>query len=187
MDKLRGNYALGLSPKDDVRLEDSDTIEMGLNHFTKIFISSPASVTGDQGFWSDENIKTCLASKVKEIGAMPATGVFTAAEYSLASYDVKVIECDGLAPLLDWLNQNRFQTRPTFEKFLDFYVKKNWYFMVFNFWESDKKMETSTDLVSISFKTAAPFYPYMETNNHVSSNEPDSFNDKPMRALKLFF
>lgn len=69
--KLRGNYAFGFSPMDDVRLEDSESMEMGLKHFNQIFNSSPESVTGDQGFWSDNNIVACLVSEVREIGIHP--------------------------------------------------------------------------------------------------------------------
>jgi len=69
--KLEGNYAFGFSPKDEIRLEDSKSVDMGLKHFENIFSSFPNSITGDQGFWSDENIVGCLESKVAEIGIHP--------------------------------------------------------------------------------------------------------------------
>ena len=69
--KLEGNYAFGFSPKGEIRLEDSKSIDIGLKHFEEIFSSSPVSLTGDQGFWSDENIVACLESKVAEIGIHP--------------------------------------------------------------------------------------------------------------------
>lgn len=69
--KIKGNYAFGFSPKDDVRLEDSESLAIGLDQFNDIFNSSPDSVTGDQGFWSGSNIVACLEAEVKEIGIHP--------------------------------------------------------------------------------------------------------------------
>lgn len=69
--KLSGNYAFGFSPKDEIRLEDSESMEIGLNHFQEIFNSSPSSVAGDQGFWSDSNVGSCFSYEVEEIGIHP--------------------------------------------------------------------------------------------------------------------
>lgn len=73
--KLKGNYAFGFSPKENVRLEDSESLEMGLKQFKEIFDSAPTSVTGDQGFWSDSNIVSCLEAEVEEIGIHPRGNV----------------------------------------------------------------------------------------------------------------
>ncbi|HXH29717.1 MAG TPA: transposase [Bacteriovoracaceae bacterium] len=69
--KLEGNYAFGFSPKDEIRLEDSRSVGQGLKHFEEIFSSFPLSITGDQGFWSDENVVACLESEIAEIGIHP--------------------------------------------------------------------------------------------------------------------
>jgi hypothetical protein len=69
--KLKGHYAFGFSPKEEVRLHDSEAFELGLDHFNEIFNSSPTSVAADQGFWSDNNIVACLESGVEEIGIHP--------------------------------------------------------------------------------------------------------------------
>ena len=69
--KLKGNYAFGFSPKEEIRLEDAKSLGRGLEQFHEIFNSSPNSITGDQGFWSDNNIAACLANEVQEIGIHP--------------------------------------------------------------------------------------------------------------------
>ena len=69
--KIKGNYAFGFSSKDNIRLEDSESLDIGLAQFNEIFNSLPDSVTGDQGFWSNSNIVACLESEIKEIGIHP--------------------------------------------------------------------------------------------------------------------
>jgi len=69
--KIKGNYAFGFSDKNNIRLEDSKSLNVGLEQFSEIFNSPPDSVTGDQGFWSNSNIIACLESRVEEIGIHP--------------------------------------------------------------------------------------------------------------------
>jgi len=69
--KVKGNYAFGFSPIDDVRLEDAHSMGVALEQFNEIFDCSPQSVAGDQGFWSNENINDCEKFNVEEIGINP--------------------------------------------------------------------------------------------------------------------
>lgn len=69
--KLKGNYAFGFSPEENVRLDDSKSLKIGIDQFKDIFNSTPDSVTGDQGFWSEDNIVACLEAEVEEIGIHP--------------------------------------------------------------------------------------------------------------------
>jgi IS5 family transposase len=69
--KIKGNYTFGFSPKDEVRQSDSESFDISLEQFNEIFSTSPDSVSADQGFWSDNNIASCILSEVKEIGIHP--------------------------------------------------------------------------------------------------------------------
>lgn len=69
--KIAGNYAFGFSPENDIRLEDSESLQTGLEQFAHIFNAAPDSVATDQGFWSENNIVACLESEVKEMGIHP--------------------------------------------------------------------------------------------------------------------
>jgi transposase len=69
--KVYGNYAFGFSPKEDIRLEDANSMGIALKQFKDIFDSAPDSVAGDQGFWSVDNINDCKKFEVKENGINP--------------------------------------------------------------------------------------------------------------------
>jgi IS5 family transposase len=69
--KIQGNYAFGFSPKGNVRLEDSVSLDIGISQFKEIFKTTPSSIAGDQGFWSNENLVSCLENEIEEIGIHP--------------------------------------------------------------------------------------------------------------------
>ena len=69
--KIQGHYAFGFSPKENVRLEDSVSLDAGISQFKKIFKTTPSSIAGDQGFWSNKNIVSCLENEIEEIGIHP--------------------------------------------------------------------------------------------------------------------
>lgn len=65
--RLPGNYAYTFTDK-DWALEDSESINRGLNEYENIFGTIPDSISGDQGFWSRPNLTACKEKKVKKIG-----------------------------------------------------------------------------------------------------------------------
>ena len=68
--RLRGNYSFTMTDN-DFALEDSDSLEKVLNNFEEIFNTSPKSLSGDQAFWSRQNLKACENKKINEIGICP--------------------------------------------------------------------------------------------------------------------
>jgi hypothetical protein len=68
--RLPGNYSFTMTDN-EYALEDSDSLEKVLNNFEEIFNNSPASISGDQAFWSRQNLKACENKKIAEIGICP--------------------------------------------------------------------------------------------------------------------
>lgn len=68
--RLPGNYSFVFTDK-NIGLEDSVSLECGINEFKEIFDVAPSSITGDQGFWSRPNLKSCHNHNIKEIGITP--------------------------------------------------------------------------------------------------------------------
>jgi IS5 family transposase len=68
--RLPGNYSFTMTDN-NFALEDSDSLEKVLNNFEEIFNKSPDSISGDQAFWSRQNLKACEIKKINEIGICP--------------------------------------------------------------------------------------------------------------------
>ena len=66
--RLPGNYTYTFTDE-DFALEDSKSMEKALKEYKDIFDQMPDSVSGDQGFWSQKNIKAC--QDINEIGINP--------------------------------------------------------------------------------------------------------------------
>ena len=68
--RLPGNYAYAFTDE-YFALEDSESLTRGLKEYQNIFDSMPDSISGDQAFWSRNNLKICKENKIKEIGINP--------------------------------------------------------------------------------------------------------------------
>lgn len=68
--RLSGNYAFGFTDE-DIALEDARSLDKGIAEHEKIFNCPPDSLTGDQGFWSNDNLKSCEKREVAEVGINP--------------------------------------------------------------------------------------------------------------------
>ncbi|NOT79051.1 MAG: hypothetical protein HOP07_08610 [Bacteriovoracaceae bacterium] len=68
--RLPGNYSFTMTDN-EYALEDSASLEKVLNNFEEIFNESPKSISGDQAFWSRQNLKACENKKINEIGICP--------------------------------------------------------------------------------------------------------------------
>lgn len=65
-----GNYVMGYA-SEDPNLDDTKSLDQALNEYKDVFKKSPDSITGDQGFWSDDNLKACEKHKIAEVGINP--------------------------------------------------------------------------------------------------------------------
>ena len=66
--RLPGNYAYTFTGN-DFALEDAYSLKQGLKEYKSIFDVLPESLSGDQTFWSEFNLKAC--KKIKEAGINP--------------------------------------------------------------------------------------------------------------------
>jgi hypothetical protein len=68
--RLPGNYTQVFTGK-KVGLADGKSMEQELVEYFEIFDSPPKSISGDQGFWSRENLNACKSVGIEEIGICP--------------------------------------------------------------------------------------------------------------------
>jgi hypothetical protein len=68
--RLPGNYTQVFTGK-EVALVDAKSMEQELAEYFEIFDSPPKSISGDQGFWSKENLNACKSVGIEEIGICP--------------------------------------------------------------------------------------------------------------------
>lgn len=68
--RLPGNYSFSFTDE-NFALEDAHSLKRGLKEFEEIFNDLPGSISGDQGFWSQQNLKACKENKIQEVGINP--------------------------------------------------------------------------------------------------------------------
>jgi hypothetical protein len=87
----------------------------------------------------------------------------------IGDLDAVTVRASNGTRLNQWLHQHQFDSRPAFEKWLDFYVRKGWVVTAFRF-VSDKDISSiASPLIRMSFKTDRPFYPYREPQDEGAS------------------
>ncbi|MFT3767706.1 MAG: DUF2330 domain-containing protein [Minicystis sp.] len=101
----------------------------------------------------------------------------------VGSFTAFTLKADDAAALKQWLDKNQFTTRPSSEAWLAHYVRLAFHFVAFRY-EPAAGGDRGTvhgETVRISFKTPAPYYPYLE---------PDADEKSPPlsdRVLSLWF
>lgn len=79
-------------------------------------------------------------------------------QIDLAGYRATTIRARDAKAFRAWLASNNFKTEASIEKWINFYVKKDWVFTSFIVKPVDDVVETSP--VRMSFKTERPFAPF---------------------------
>jgi hypothetical protein len=96
----------------------------------------------------------------------------------IGDLDAVTVRASNATTLNQWLHQHQFDSRPAFEKWLNFYVQKNWVVTAFRFVRNKNASSISSPLVRMSFKTDRPFYPY---------REPQDEDAPGGRQLRIYF
>ncbi|MEZ4230747.1 MAG: DUF2330 domain-containing protein [Polyangiaceae bacterium] len=103
------------------------------------------------------------------LGAAPAVHVLE--ERRLGDFKAFVLQATDAKEFSAWLKKNRFKGTPELEAWLHHYVELEFYFVALRYEGSQKQkakggVQASDELISktvhISFKTANPYYPYLE-------------------------
>lgn len=63
--RLPGNYAYTFTDE-NFALEDSESLARGLKEYENIFETVPDSISGDQAFWSRQNLNVCNDKEIRE-------------------------------------------------------------------------------------------------------------------------
>lgn len=108
--------------------------------------------------------------------AMPAVDVLQ--HQRIGDLDAVTVRASNATALNQWLHKHQFNSGPAFEKWLDFYVQKNWVVTAFRFVRDKDTSSTMSPLIRLSFKTDQPFYPY---------REPQDDNISKERELQIYF
>jgi hypothetical protein len=120
-------------------------------------------------------VNTVTKDEYPEFGCAKSVTSFAAGNAMLDEKAVRVIETKRIGPfdaavlqatdakaLQDWLNENKYATRPSLEQWFDVYIQKGWYLAAFKIAVGERNHSASNKAVRISFKTDVPIYPYRE-------------------------
>lgn len=103
------------------------------------------------------------------LGAPPPVTVLE--EKQLGDFKAFVLEANDAKGFSAWLKKNQFKSTPELEAWLNHYIELKFYFVALRYEGSKKQApkpgeEPQAELISktvhISFKTANPYYPYLE-------------------------
>lgn len=121
---------------------------------------------GEEGVMHSAAVNDMMDNEIKVV-----------ATFELNDYDVNVIQGSSSEGIIKWLSDNSLDYSKILGEYLNSYIKKSWYFVVFKFKKNESKLNSKSKFVRISFKTEKPFYPYDEAGQR-------SYSD---RELKLYF
>jgi hypothetical protein len=85
-------------------------------------------------------------------------------EKQLGDFKVRVLKAQDSSGLQKWIDEHAYKTKPEMFAYLDHYVKKQFYFVVFNFRasEGDPSLAQTSQTIRLIFNTDRAFYPFKE-------------------------
>jgi hypothetical protein len=123
-------------------------------------------------------------SKFDAVGAaIPPAGnpVRVVDSKRVGRFDAVVLQATDAGKLQEWLNENKYATRPALEQWFDVYVRKGWYLVAFKIAAEPAKGRATNEAIRISFPAEVPFYPYREPADAVGFAGPQG-----ARLFRLF-
>lgn len=79
-------------------------------------------------------------------------------EVKVAGYKATIIKANDRHAMTKWLTENKYQTSPSIGEWLDFYIKKGWFFTAFKV--DNLKEIAETGEICMKFQTKTPFHPF---------------------------
>lgn len=119
-------------------------------------------------------------------------------EVKVAGYKATIIKATDQKAMSEWLKSNNYKTSKSIDEWLQFYIKKGWFFTAFKVDNLNEVAETGT--ICMKFKTEIPFHPFYVPKDNwgrvtsgtlkvaIVSDFPDTrsqLGDKPSH-LKLY-
>jgi hypothetical protein len=135
------------------------------------------SVSRDFGFIAPTPTKPELSSVKPELlklilgygGMSRSIAVQIVDEVKVAGYKATIIKATDQKAMSQWLKSNNYTTGKSVDQWLDFYIKKGWYFTAFKVDNITEVAETG--VICMKFKTKIPFHPfYVPEENEDGSN-----------------
>jgi hypothetical protein len=80
----------------------------------------------------------------------------------IGRFDAVVLQATDAGKLQEWLNENKYATRPALEQWFDIYIQKGWFLVAFKIAAEPGRNRATNEAIRISFPTEVPIYPYRE-------------------------
>lgn len=146
------------------------------------FDFTPLILKGFGGSGEDEEITRTTANRATTTSTAKdvSDAVEVVATRRIAGYDATVLKASDVRALNTWLKRHGYVSSPALMEWLQPYIAKKWKITAFKIARSEKDAPVASAAVRMSFKTAAPFFPY---------REPKKANPKESsyRLLRVFF
>jgi hypothetical protein len=99
----------------------------------------------------------------------------------IGRFDAVVLQATDAGKLQEWLNENKYATRPALQQWFEVYIRQGWYLVAFKIAAAEGATKTTNEAIRISFPTDVPMYPYREPADAADFSGP-----KANRLFRLF-
>jgi len=121
-------------------------------------------------------------------GAISRSQVEVISQQQIGGFEVSVLKATEAQALQSWIDTNAYKVPDESRDYLDLYVKREFYFVVFNFKPAGELSNQPTirdsHFIRIRYNYEEPFYPFREAISAVDklgSTDDDSSTDRAMK------